>query len=133
LSRWAIKRGFTVATPRYLRRALGYFVQRFAPVQFVVASNDVPWCRKHIRPSATWGRNAANITFAAGHSAGIDLAILASCNHTVLTTGTYGWWAAWFANGTTVYYSQFPRPGSSLGNRSHTEDYYPPNWIGIDG
>jgi len=133
LSKWAIKRGFTTATPLYLRRALGYFVERFARIQFIVASNDIPWCRKYIRSSSAWDRNAVNITFSEGHSAGTDLAILASCDHTVMTTGTFGWWAAWLANGTTVYYSDFPRRGSALRNVSCLEEYYPPNWIPIDG
>jgi len=132
LTKWAIEAGFTTATPLYLRRAMGYFVERFARIQFIVASNDIPWCRKHTRTS-TWDRNAVNITFSQGQSAGTDLAILASCDHTVMTTGTFGWWAAWLANGTTVYYPAFPRPGSSLGNRSRVEDYYPPSWIPIDG
>jgi len=132
LGRWQVKTGFTTATPLYLRRALGYFVERFARIQFIVASNDIPWCREHIR-SSTWDRNVVNITFSEGHSAGTDLAILASCDHTVMTTGTFGWWAAWLANGTTVYYSEFPRRGSSLRNRSRIEEYYPPYWIPIDG
>jgi len=132
LGPWAIKEGFTTATPRYLRRVLRYFVERFARIQFIVASNDIPWCRKHVRAS-TWDRNSVNITFSEGHSAGTDLAILASCNHTVMTTGTYSWWAAWFVNGTTIYYADFPRRASSLSSRSHTEEYYPPNWIGING
>jgi len=132
LHRRKIRKGFTTATPRYLRRALGYFVDRFARIQFVVTSNDVPWCRKNVRQSF-WDRNRVNITISEGHSAGQDLALLASCNHTVITTGTYGWWAAWLVNGITVYYANFPRPGSSLGNRSHTEEYYPPNWIGFNG
>lgn len=132
LSRWAINKGFTVATPLYLQRALGYFVERFERIQFIVASNDIPWCRKHII-SSTWDRNRVNITFSENHSAGQDLALLASCSHIVITSGTYGWWAAWLANGITVYYADFPRQGSSLGNRSRAEEYYPPNWIGING
>ena len=127
-----IRKGFTTATSLYLRRALGYFVDRFARIQFIVASNDIPWCRDHIQ-SATWPHNRVNITFSEGHSTGEDLALLASCNHTVITTGTFSWWAAWLVNGTTVYYADFPRRGSTLGRRSNIEDYYPPNWIRING
>ena len=132
LRRRRIRKGFTAATSLYLRRALGYFVARFARIQFIVASNDIPWCRDHIR-SSTWPRNRVNITFSEGHSDGEDLALLASCNHTVITVGTFSWWAAWLANGTTVYYADFPRRGSSLSNRSHIKEYYPPKWIGING
>jgi len=67
-----------------------------------------------------------------GQSAGEDLALLASCDHTVITTGTFGWWAAWLANGITVYYANHPRHGSQLSSMIHHDDYYPPQWIGID-
>jgi len=134
LRRRSIRKGFATATPRYLRRALGYFVRRFARVQFVVASNDVPWCRRLVEAWTWWDRNTTvNVSFSEGHSAGTDLAILAACNHTVITAGTFSWWAAWFVDGITTYYAGFPRPGSSLSNRSHLDEYYPPNWIGING
>lgn len=134
LRRRFVRKGFSTAPPHYLRLALGYFVRRFARVQFVVTSNDIPWCRRHIEAvSRSWDQNAVNVTFSEGHSAGTDLAILAACNHTVITAGTFGWWAAWFVNGITTYYSGFPRPGSLLSNRSHLGEYYPPNWIRING
>ena len=130
LQRRRVAKGFTTAPVGYLRRALGYFVGRFGRVQFVVASNDIRWCRAYIRPSEL-DPDRVSVTFSEGHTAGEDLALLASCNHTIITTGTYGWWAAWFVNGITVYYSNFPRHGSSLANRSRKTEYYPPNWIGI--
>jgi len=132
LQRRKIRKGFTTATPRYLRRATGYFVERFARVQFVVASNDIPWCRLHLR-SLFPDPDRVNVTFSEGHSAGEDLALLTSCNHAVISTGTYGWWAAWLIDGMTVYYADFPRKGSSLGIRSRVKDYYPSSWIAING
>jgi len=130
LLRYRVAMGFTVAPASYLRRALSYFVRQFKRVQFVVASNDIRWCQGNISPP-DWAPDRVNVTFSTGHTAGEDFALLASCNHTIITTGTYGWWAAWFVNGITLYYSKFPRPGSSLGKRSRVNEYYPPNWIGI--
>ena len=51
LSPWAVSRGFTVANERYIQRAMSYFVQRFPRVQFIVASNDIRWCQRHVRLS----------------------------------------------------------------------------------
>lgn len=127
-----VRKGFSTASPLYLRRALGYFVARFVRVQFIVASNDIAWCRERIK-SSMWNRERVNITFSEGHSPGEDLALLASCNHSVITAGTFGWWAAWLVNGITIYYADFPRRDSVLRNRSRVDEYYPPNWIGIDG
>ena len=130
LGRWARSRGFTVAGERYLRRAMSYFVERFPRVQFIVSSNDIPWCQKHVKLSM-FNSTDVNITFSVKHNAGQDLALLASCDHAVMTTGTFSWWAAWLANGTTVYYANFPRRGSRLSGRIRSNDFYHPDWIGL--
>ena len=130
LKPWAVSSGFTVAGRDYLTTAMAYFVERYRRIQFVVASNDVTWCRRNIAPSS-FDEDRISVVFSVGHSAAQDLALLASCDHTVMTTGTYSWWAAWLANGTTVYYRNFPKRGSRLWKRSNVDDYYPPWWIGL--
>jgi len=130
LSNWAVRRGFTVANKQYLKRAMTYFVKRFTQVQFIVASNDIAWSRNNIN-SSSFDQTRVNITFSVGHSTQQDLALLASCNHMIMTTGTFGWWAAWLANGTTIYYKNFPRRGTRLWLRSRLSDYFPPKWIGM--
>jgi len=128
LGGWARSRGFTVANERYLQRAIGYFVRRFRRVQFVVTSDDIRWCQKHME----FNSSSVNVTFSVGHNTGQDLALLASCDHIVMTTGTYSWWAAWLANGITVYYANYPKRGSWLRIQMDDDDYYHPNWIGLD-
>jgi len=119
--------GFTVADEHYLQRAMSIFIQRFRRVQFVVASDDIRWCQNHIKSNSS----NVNITFSVGHSAGDDQALLASCDHTVMTTGTFSWWAAWLANGITVYYADYPKRGSRLRGGMQLEDYYHPTWTGL--
>jgi len=131
LSSWANARGFTVATEHYLYRAMTYFASRFQRVQFIVCSNDISWCLKKIHQSS-FNRKLVNITFSIKHTTEEDLALLASCNHTVMSTGTFSWWASWLANGTTVYYKNFARYGSSLWRDSRAADYFPPTWIGLN-
>jgi len=130
LKRWAVNAGFMVASEEYLRTAMTYFVERYNRVQFIVASNSMYWCLMHIDPSS-FDKERINITFSIGHSTEQDLALLASCDHMVMTTGTFSWWAAWLANGTTIYYKNFRRHGSWLWQRSNASDYFPPWWIGI--
>jgi len=131
LSGWAVKRGFTVASKHYLNRSMMYFVERYRRVQFIVASNDVGWCRKNIIFSS-FDQKRVNVTFSVKHSTAQDLALIARCDHTVMTTGTYGWWASWLSKGITVYYKQFPRRGSSLWQEFSASDFYLPTWIGMD-
>jgi len=72
-----------------------------------------------------------NVTFLETLSAGKDMAILSSCQHVIMSTGSYGWWAAWLAGGTTIYYSDWPRKGSELDGITNHEDLFLPNWIGM--
>jgi len=130
LGGWAVGRGFTVASREYLNRSMTYFVQRYPRIQFIVASNDVAWCRNNI-DSSSFDPERVNVTFCVRHSTGEDLAVLASCDHSIMTTGTYSWWSSWLTNGTTVYYSNFPRRGSWLWGMSRVADFYPPTWIGM--
>jgi len=123
--------GLTVADKLYLNRAMTFFIERYSRVQFVVASDDIGWCQKNIRLSS-FNQQRVNITFSIGHSAEQDLALLASCDHMIMSTGTYGWWASWLANGTTVYYKNFVRPGSNIWRKSRAADLFPPSWIGMN-
>jgi len=131
LGSWAMGHGFTVASLVYLKHAMAYFVDRHSMVQFVVASDDIDWCRESI--NASWfSQERVNITFSIDHSAEQDLVLLASCNHTIMTTGTYSWWAAFLANGTTVYYKHWPRHGSWLWQHSRPAEFFYPTWIAMD-
>lgn len=126
----AVRKGFTVASAEYLKEAMTYFVKGYAQVQFVVTSIDIDWCRNNINPSS-FDQTRVNITFSVGHSAEEDLTLLAKCDHVVITTGTFGWWAAWFANGTTVYYKEYTKHQSRMWRRSRAADCFPPTWIGM--
>ena len=74
---------------------------------------------------------SAVVIFSEGHGAEEDLAILSSCNHTIMTVGTYGWWAGYLAGGITVYYRNFPAKGSELVPWFSREDHFPPDWVGL--
>lgn len=113
---------------------MSYFVERFPRVQFIIASDDIKWCCQHLTVAMFNKLNTANvnITFSVKHNAAQDLALLARCNHTVVTTGSFSWWAAWLANGITIYYAKYPTRRTLLGNLYLKNDYYPPHWIAID-
>ncbi|KAK2165068.1 hypothetical protein LSH36_55g04022 [Paralvinella palmiformis] len=123
------KFGYAVPDAAYIERAMRYFeCNRTAKKpHFLVVSNDVDWCVNNIRTRRRL------VTFSRGNDAITDMALLASCDHVVMTVGTFGWWAAWLSGGQVVYYKNFPRNGSSL-ERSFSPtkvDYFLPNWIGM--
>jgi len=128
---------------------------------FVVCTDDLSWSKENIpdivsreREHVTLGihgnrtvgnhniidvivnNKTANISkaivvFSEGHGTEEDLAILSSCNHTIMTVGTYGWWAGYLAGGITVYYRKFPPKGSELKKWFSREDHFPPEWVGL--
>ena len=81
----------------YLRRALALMRRRHPDALFVVASDDLDWCRRELRaPDVVLAGDGVQT------QPGGDLALLAACNHSVLTHGTFGFWAAYLAGGEVV-------------------------------
>jgi len=88
----------------YLERAMKEFRQQFASkggVVFVVASDDLAWCRANVR-------SVADDVVYAGDGDGdafnpaLDMALLAACNHSIITYGNFGFWSAYLAGGQTL-------------------------------
>lgn len=121
----SIKIGFKSASLQYILNAVQYFRDKFDnKVKFVVISDDMQWCRKYLQFSDT--------VIIPKNSKEIDLALLSLCNNTIITTGTFGWWGAWLANGHTVYYKNYPEPGTRLDRDTVREDFYPAQWVPMD-
>jgi len=125
--------GFTVPGSSYFIRAANFLIAKLAvPVQFIVVTDNPTWTKKYIALQAVFGnRSATSVVYSVGKSAAFDMALLSSCDALILSTGSYGWWAAWLANKTTVYYRSWPRPGSVISTMFTREDYFPPHWIGM--
>jgi len=117
------RRGWTQPTMDYFRRSMSYFTDCLERVQFVVLSDDPAWCKSHLQ--------ATDIVYSAKRSPIMDLAIASLCDHAIITIGSYGWWAAWFANGITITQKNMPRNGSMISKRLRRNDHYKPEWIGL--
>ena len=117
-------KGRVVVDKNYLLKAMNFFRRRHNDAIFVVVSNGIKWCKDNIP--------GKDVVFSKFTEPIIDMAILSLCNHTVMSTGTFGWWGAWLAGGAVVYCSDYPRPGSYVANHTlFREDFYPPSWIGM--
>uniref|UniRef100_A0A914VX25 L-Fucosyltransferase n=2 Tax=Plectus sambesii TaxID=2011161 RepID=A0A914VX25_9BILA len=121
-----IEHGHKVATKRYLTRAMDYYREKYRNVVFLLCSDDLKWCRENIEQEM-----ADVMTIDSGFRE-IDLAVMAMCNHTIMTIGTFSWWAAYLAGGEVIYYKEWPRKGSKLAEMLRSEEYFLPNWIGMD-
>lgn len=85
--------------PTYFEGALKLMRNTLEDPVFMVVSDDIPWAKKHIAGEdvfySTSGTNSSL-------SVGADLALLASCNHTIITYGTFGLWGALLSGGATI-------------------------------
>ncbi|KAJ8311634.1 hypothetical protein KUTeg_010989 [Tegillarca granosa] len=122
-SGYHLARGYSVATVEYIKRAVDYFKKNVVNPVFVVVSDDRDWAKRYLQDK--------DIIHTRRGSSGEDMALLANCNHSIISTGSYGWWGAWLAGGKVVYFRDFPTPGSFLDKRYNKSDYYPPHWIGM--
>ena len=151
---------YSVADVGYLRRSFHFMRRQFPGRQlaFVVCTDDMRWSKDnvpkalmhethHVTSAGLRGNGfrgndsdeaaAANSTgnfvavFSERHGTEEDLAILSLCNHTIMTVGTFGWWAGYLSGGITIYYRNFPPKGSELEPDFSREDHFPPGWIGL--
>ncbi|XP_058901364.1 galactoside alpha-(1,2)-fucosyltransferase 2 isoform X1 [Kogia breviceps] len=117
-----------VADRRYLQQALDWFRARYPSPVFVVTSNGMAWCRENIEASR------GDVVFAGNGIEGSpakDFALLTQCNHTIMTIGTFGIWAAYLAGGETVYLANYTLPDSPFLKVFKPEAAFLPEWIGI--
>ena len=70
----------------YYARAL----DRFHGARFFVFSDDIAWCRAHLRaPGARY------IDHNPGDRSVFDLLLMAACTHHVIANSSFSWWGAW--------------------------------------
>lgn len=110
----------------YFRQAVQYFRGKYKNVIFVAVSDDRKWCSSKL--AEEFGVHVTEEAPSPAH----DLAILANCNHTVMTYGTFGFWGAYLAGGETLYFDKFLKPNTSFTLKKFLfEKMYPPHWKGI--
>lgn len=85
----------------FYKSAIDYFSEKNPNSVFVVVTDDPIWCQKHFKTMS----NVFVISKLLQNSTPeLDMAILASCNHTIIDYGTFGEWGALLAGGETIFY-----------------------------
>lgn len=107
---------------QYFKNAMQYFTDKYGNVQFFVASNDIPWCKKQSFLKGTH-------LVLEKHTAAQDMAILANCDHVIMSIGTFGWWGGLLSGGEVVYSSEEFNMNHNI-NKGNVvkDDYYPKTW-----
>lgn len=125
-------RGYNVASAEYFVNAILLFSSKFnKTILFIIATNDKNWTIQNIVLDKCLRGFKFEIT---GHNRPeYDFAVLSNCDHVITSVGTFGWWAAWIANGVTTYYKWPVKPNTSVGNQYNKDftDFFYPDWIGL--
>ncbi|ELU04422.1 hypothetical protein CAPTEDRAFT_197105 [Capitella teleta] len=120
-----LEQGYTFPGRSFFENSIQFFADADPNLHVVVCCVDIEWCRSNLTDLP------ATFYFSESKNAIVDLAIMSMGEHAIMTTGTFGWWGAWLANGETVYYSNWPRHGSRLERGRIREEFFMPHWVGM--
>ena len=77
----------------YYTLAMSYFVDQFKDVHFYVFSNDIPWCREHLKSD-----KISFVDWNTGFDSPYDMWLMTQCKHNIIANSTFSWWGAWLNN-----------------------------------
>jgi galactoside 2-L-fucosyltransferase 1/2 len=122
-----IANGVVLCPVEYFSHAMQYFREQYGRAQFIVASDDLEWCKKYV---------TGKYIVYSSHTYILDFAILAMSDHVITSIGTFGWWAGWLCTGTTIYYGVPPPNGTLMATMMNSNWRIPPddefnNWIPV--
>ena len=124
LSEQNTKKGRQVAPAEDLINAMRYIETKFNHTIFIVASNSIEWCQKHL--------NKHNVYFSQFESANQDFTLISNCDHMIMTVGTFGWWAGWLTSwrgGIAMYYQQLFGKKTPTYRSCNRHDFIPADWL----
>ena len=122
-----------VPSQRYYSTAVDYFTERYHSVGFVVICENPVWCLTQ----PEFNGSNMHVSDKEQHFA-VDMAILSTCDHMILSVGTFGWWSAYLGpdsrpGSIIVYYKhEFIENHPHNTGQVQRTDYYPPHWVSVD-
>ena len=122
-----VKLGRKTPSSEEIKFAMKFMEEKFKHVIFIVASDDKNWCAKHLLK--------ANVFISNFTSYVDDFVLLQSCDHMIMTVGTFGWWAAWLTSqrgGIAMYYKDPFTVDSEMYNMYKRHNHYPEDWFAYD-
>ena len=81
-----------MAGSEHFHFGMDYFRKMFKNCIFLVVSDEPEWCKEHLDLEQ-------DDTFLVADYAAADLAMLSSCNHVLMSYGTFGFWGGFLAGG----------------------------------
>lgn len=121
------EQGFIYSTPteKYLRNAIDLVQEKIGNVRFIVYSSDIQECLRLYKDVFPENTVVFNI------DKNVDFAFLSFCDHNIITSGSYGWWAAYLnKNPNKIVVAMNPNfnPSVERVKNNNESDYYPSEW-----
>jgi len=89
---------------------------------FVVFSDDIEWCKEHIKPT--------NVIYIEDEKDYIELYLMSICNNNIVSNSSFSWWGAWLnKNEDKKVIGPLKWFGAAITH--NTDDVLPNNWIKI--
>ena len=124
LSQYWTNHGFKVPSSLDIQYAMNYMQTKFKHIIFIVMSNGLEWCNVNL--------NRTNVYFSNLTSANEDFVLMCSCDHMIMTVGTFGWWGAWFTSwrgGIAMYYKHQCINNTHRYRTISRHDRFPSHWL----
>jgi len=83
----------TTLTTSQIEQATTYLIRQGVSPTLFVFSDDIPWCRQHVRA----GGLPLHVVDEAVGDTDTSFQLMTRCRHFILSVSTFGWWAAWLA------------------------------------
>ena len=124
LEAWVAK-NFNMAPAEDILFAMDYIEQKYKSVIFFIASDGKEWCNRYLK------KNRENVFISNLTTTEEDFALLQSCDHMIMTVGTFGWWAGWMTSqrGGDVLYYRYHFKCHDACDRFERADHFPSNWL----
>jgi hypothetical protein len=110
-----------VITESYYQRAMTLMSEQNPSIQFLVFSDDLPWCR-----TLTWLQGA---TLVDESDTALALHLMSQFEHYIMSNSTFSWWAVWLGTSAKTVFA----PDRWFGPKGPQDfqDIYEPKWIKV--
>ncbi|XP_076437317.1 uncharacterized protein LOC143276598 [Babylonia areolata] len=118
-----VKKGYRTPPAGYYLKAMDYMRRRFRNVTFLVSVDNTTWFRDSVT-------SAGDVIVLKRHKPAVDMALLASLDHVVTSSGTFSWWVGYLNKGVTVYWKDFIAKGTHIGKAfGDGTSFIYPGWV----
>ncbi|XP_050410611.1 galactoside 2-alpha-L-fucosyltransferase Sec1-like [Patella vulgata] len=115
------REGYKLPTPLFFYKAMDMLRQNLTNPIFVMCSDDKKWVTDYLQ---------FNNSVIVHESEEVDFGVLMSCDHSIISSGTFSWWTAYLTKGASIYFKGFP--STRLLGCISPSDYYPSHWIALE-